>query len=234
MPFLKDRNDAGLMVGGMLLLSAALIAVVPALWPPAKGASLANIPFTQTYVQPPLTTYEQAAAAGTVHLAHATYSGEEMPITRPAAEVPKPVGSRPAEVVKLELETIERMGKLADGTTYRYWTFGGQVPGPFLRVRVGDIVEVTLKNHDDSTMSHNVDFHAVTGPGGGGVATTADPGQSAGLRTVTVDSPVTVGQLVLEKIAVLKENIVVRRFVRFRLGEASAAPAATGAEPAQS
>jgi nitrite reductase (NO-forming) len=182
MPFLKDRNDAGLMVGGMLLLSAALIAVVPALWPPAKGASLANIRFTQTYVQPPLTTYEQAAAAGTVHLAHATYSGEEMPITRPAAEVPKPVGSRPAEVVKLELETIERMGKLADGTTYRYWTFGGQVPGPFVRVRVGDIVEVTLKNHDDSTMSHNVDFHAVTGPGGGGVATTADPGQSAGFR----------------------------------------------------
>ena len=80
----------------------------------------------------------------------------------------------------MELETIERMGDLADGTTYRYWTFGGQVPGPFVRVRVGDTVEVSLKNHEDSWMQHNVDFHAVTGPGGGGVATVADPGASKG------------------------------------------------------
>jgi elongation factor Ts len=41
------------------------------------------------------------------------------------------------------------------------------------------------------------------------------------------DSKVTVGQLVQEKIALLKENIVVRRFARFRVGEeaASARPA---------
>jgi nitrite reductase (NO-forming) len=85
-------------------------------------------------------------------------------------------------VVELELETIERMGNLADGTTYRYWTFNGQVPGPFVRVRAGDIVEVSLKNHEDSWMPHNVDFHAVTGPGGGGVATLADPGETKGFR----------------------------------------------------
>jgi nitrite reductase (NO-forming) len=72
------------------------------------------------------------------------------------------------------------MGQLADGTSYRYWTFNGQVPGPFVRVRVGDFVEVNLTNHDDSWMQHNVDFHAVTGPGGGGVATVADPGQTKG------------------------------------------------------
>ena len=60
---------------------------------------------------------------------------------------------------------------------YNYWTFNGKVPGPFLRVRVGDTVEVHLKNHDDSVMVHSVDFHAVTGPGGGAMLTQTDPGQ---------------------------------------------------------
>lgn len=182
MPFLKDRNDAGLLFGGLLLLTAAVVVVGPALWPSAKGAAQVDVPFTQAYVQPPLTTFAQAEAAGTVELKSAAYTGDTMPISRSPAEVPAPVGARKPEIVKLELDTIERMGQLADGTTYHYWTFGGQVPGPFVRVRVGDIVEVTLKNRDDSMMAHNVDFHAVTGPGGGGVATTADPGQSSGFK----------------------------------------------------
>jgi len=54
------------------------------------------------------------------------------------------------------------------------------VPGPFVRVRVGDTVEVQLKNAEDSAMIHNVDFHAVTGPGGGAKATEAEPGQQKG------------------------------------------------------
>jgi nitrite reductase (NO-forming) len=39
---------------------------------------------------------------------------------------------------------------------------------------------VRLKNHEDSAVMHNVDFHAVTGPGGGAVATEAPPGESRG------------------------------------------------------
>lgn len=70
--------------------------------------------------------------------------------------------------------------RLDGRTTFRYWTFNGTVPGPFVRVRVGDIVEVTLKNAEDSSMMHNVDFHAVTGPGGGAEATTAAPGETKG------------------------------------------------------
>ena len=67
----------------------------------------------------------------------------------------------------VELETVEVYGKLDDGTAYHYWTFNGKVPGPFVRVRVGDTVEVRMKNADSTRMMHNVDFHAVTGPGGG-------------------------------------------------------------------
>jgi nitrite reductase (NO-forming) len=69
---------------------------------------------------------------------------------------------------------------LADGSTYEYWTFDGKVPGPFVRVRVGDTVDVRLTNAKSSVMMHNVDFHAVTGPGGGGHATLAGPGEAKG------------------------------------------------------
>jgi nitrite reductase (NO-forming) len=98
-------------------------------------------------------------------------------ITRDPSEIPPPIGNRSPENIRVDLETMEVSGKLADGTTYTYWTFGGQVPGPFIRVRVGDTVEVHLKNAMDSTMTHSVDFHAVTGPGGGAVATQTKPGE---------------------------------------------------------
>jgi nitrite reductase (NO-forming) len=82
---------------------------------------------------------------------------------------------QPAQVV-LELETVEIVAQLDGGATYEYWTFNGTVPGPFLRVRVGDTVEVRLKNAADSKNIHSVDFHAVTGPGGGAVMTQTAPG----------------------------------------------------------
>ena len=109
---------------------------------------------------------------------------EEMPgvadIVRAPTDLPAPIGVREPQRLKLELETVEVTGQLDDGTAYRYWTFNRQVPGPFVRVRVGDTVEVQLKNAEDSVMIHNVDFHAVTGPGGGAKATEAEPGQEKG------------------------------------------------------
>jgi len=69
------------------------------------------------------------------------------------------------------------VGKLADGVTYTYWTFGGQVPGPMVRVRVGDTVEIHLKNSPKSNNIHSVDLHAVTGPGGGAVLLQVKPGE---------------------------------------------------------
>jgi nitrite reductase (NO-forming) len=93
------------------------------------------------------------------------------------ADLPGPIGTRPPKVVRVDLETVELKGRLDDGTTYVYWTFNGKVPGPFVRVRVGDTVEVHLKNPDDSVMPHSVDFHAATGPGGGADFTQTSPGE---------------------------------------------------------
>jgi nitrite reductase (NO-forming) len=101
-------------------------------------------------------------------------------IVRAPADLPPPLAGREAQHVKLNLESIELTGQLNERTTYHYWTFNGQVPGPFVRVRVGDTVEVQLRNAEDSAMMHNIDFHAVTGPGGGGKATEVAPGEQKG------------------------------------------------------
>lgn len=98
------------------------------------------------------------------------------------AAVPAPVGYRAAQLVKVTLEAKEVVGKLADGTAYTYWTFGGQVPGPMLRVRQGDTVEVRFVNPETNIMPHSIDFHAATGQGGGGAVSQAMPGETKVFR----------------------------------------------------
>src|SRR3989338_5003296 len=91
-----------------------------------------------------------------------------------------PVGKREATTVKMALEAVELEGILdpAKKTTFTYWTYNSKVPGPMLRARVGDTIEVTLSNRKDSTVTHNVDLHAVWGQGGGAAATVVAPGES--------------------------------------------------------
>ncbi len=91
--------------------------------------------------------------------------------------VPPPVDRSGAAKVIVNLEMTELKGTLADGVQYNFWTFGGSVPGPFIRVRVGDAVQIRLKNGDKSRNPHSIDLHAVTGPGGGAAVTQLGPGQ---------------------------------------------------------
>ena len=84
--------------------------------------------------------------------------------------------SEPATVL-IELETTEQKGTLASGVHYTFWTFGGTVPGPMLRVRAGDTVQIRLTNHKTAHNAHSIDLHAVTGPGGGAAVTQIMPGE---------------------------------------------------------
>ena len=93
--------------------------------------------------------------------------------------VPKPLTYTSPKRVMVELTVIEKVMPISDSTEYTFWTFGGHVPGKFIRVRQGDMVDFTLKNSPDSKVSHNIDLHAVTGPGGGAEATATAPGQSS-------------------------------------------------------
>jgi nitrite reductase (NO-forming) len=81
--------------------------------------------------------------------------------------------------VYLELTAKEVVAEMAPGVTFNYWTFDGKVPGPFFRVREGDTVTLTLHNDSSSLHHHNIDLHAVTGPGGGADVTMVAPGESA-------------------------------------------------------
>jgi len=90
--------------------------------------------------------------------------------------VPAPVGDRPAKKLLVNMEVLEEVGTMTDGVEYVYWTFGGSVPGSFIRTRVGDEVEFTLSNHPDNKLPHNIDLHSVTGPGGGATSSFVAPG----------------------------------------------------------
>lgn len=121
---------------------------------------------------------EVAQAAPTI----APAASDAVSITLDPAAVPAAIGARAPTLVKTRIETIELNGKLDDGTTFNYWTFGGKVPGPMLRVKRGDIVELTLANPKSSKNIHSIDLHAVTGGHGGGADTQVAPGQEKTVR----------------------------------------------------
>ena len=91
--------------------------------------------------------------------------------------VPAAIPKRAPRTVQYRIETVELDGKLDDGTTFTYWTFDKKVPGPMLRVKKGDTIELTLANAKNSKMVHSIDLHATTGPGGGAAFLQVPPGQ---------------------------------------------------------
>lgn len=104
---------------------------------------------------------------------------EKATLTAPPNVPPAITRTEPATVT-VEMETVERRGKLDDGVEYEFWTFNGTVPGPFVRVRVGDTVVFSLANNKSSKNIHSIDIHAVNGPGGGAGATQTIPGGKTG------------------------------------------------------
>ncbi|MBE7734427.1 copper-containing nitrite reductase [Devosia faecipullorum] len=140
---------------------------------------------------------QQASNAAQQHATHMSHGSSslssrlyqinpDMPehndIAHDPTDIPPPIDRREPQTVRVELETIELEAHLDSNSTFRFWTFNARVPGPFIRVRVGDTVECYFKNSEDSWMAHNVDFHATTGPGGGAVLTTALPGEEFAFR----------------------------------------------------
>lgn len=157
---------------------AAIIASVFAL--AACGQQAAEKPAEQPAATaeasaPAASTAEQSAAAET--------PAGELPvidaIVTHAPEVPPAIDRDHPAKVRVKMETVEKTMKMADGVDYHYWTFDGDVPGQMIRVREGDTVEVEFSNHPSSTVPHNVDFHAATGPGGGAEATFTAPGRTS-------------------------------------------------------
>jgi len=99
-----------------------------------------------------------------------------------APNVPPPITRTQPATVVVNLEASEWVGPLSDDNNYEFWGFNKTVPGPMIRVMLGDTVEIHLKNDKNSKESHNIDFHAITGPGGGASLLNSEPGQETGGR----------------------------------------------------
>jgi nitrite reductase (NO-forming) len=103
-----------------------------------------------------------------------------------APDVP-PAATRDYQaIVDVHFDVVEGVQAIdPNGTQYTTWGYRVHgdnavttgTPGPMIRARVGDILRFTLTN--DGLMPHNVDFHAVTGQGGGAADTTVAPGETA-------------------------------------------------------
>ena len=105
---------------------------------------------------------------------------EDVDVDRIAADptdVPDPIDRDEPEHHEITLTSEEHVAEIESDVTFRYMTFEGQVPGPMIRVRRGDSIHLTFEVPEDLNVDvHNVDFHAVYGPGGGAEDTTLAPG----------------------------------------------------------
>ena len=99
-------------------------------------------------------------------------------LTSPPHVPPATGRTAPAKVI-VTLDVVEKEMEISEGVSYTFWTFGGTVPGSFIRVRQGDTVEFHLRNMPESKMPHNIDLHGVTGPGGGAASSFTAPGHSS-------------------------------------------------------
>ena len=138
--------------------------------------SLSFLPAAFTAELPPTTTQLPGPEAKGID---PEIIGEEKAVLTHAPNVPPPIRRKHSTKVIVELEVRELVKRMADGVDYLFWTFGGEVPGLFIRVREGDLVEFHLKNHPSSKMPHNIDLHAVTGPGGGAASSFTAPGHES-------------------------------------------------------
>ncbi|MFB6286391.1 MAG: copper-containing nitrite reductase [Candidatus Bipolaricaulia bacterium] len=121
-----------------------------------------------------------AAPAATASAAAIAGSKLDAIVTDPTV-LPAPIRRNSAVTHEVTLTCEEIEAEIESGVSFRYMTFGGQVPGPLIRVRQGDTVRFRLENAPDSRMVHNIDFHAVYGTGGGAEATNVQPDQSNGM-----------------------------------------------------
>ncbi|MEX1248053.1 MAG: copper-containing nitrite reductase [Anaerolineales bacterium] len=122
--------------------------------------------------------HRAAGMAGKLQVGAAAEAAAGTSVIKNPSDLPGPLGARGPELVQAELVGQEVEGQLASGATYNYFTFNGTVPGPFIRARVGDTVEITLRNEMSNAFTHSVDLHAVNGPGGGAVYTSVAPGET--------------------------------------------------------
>ncbi|CAN5830378.1 hypothetical protein BH11BAC7_BH11BAC7_06180 [soil metagenome] len=143
-----------------------------------RWRTLITVPIVSLFFMISCNTSEKESKSDSVsgNAADTVVTGQSVAELTSPPFVPKSVGNRPPTKLIVNLEIIEQEGLMDDGVRYVFWTFGGTVPGSFIRTRVGDEIEFHLKSSPDNKLSHNIDLHACTGQGGGAASSNVAPG----------------------------------------------------------
>jgi len=167
------RAAAGIAMGSFLAFAGFAVFNKPEVFhearvPPPSSQYSALHREPPTLALTPKDQLETTMAQAGIHWTHA-----------PA--VPLPITRKEQRKIVVKWEATERIGDLdpETGVRYEFWGVEGSVPGPILRVRQGDLVELHLTNNIESEHPHNIDFHFSTGPGGGASALSVQPGETA-------------------------------------------------------
>ena len=195
MALIRNDTPANPLASSVVLVAIVLLVAVGAIGISAMlvsgGSAAAPTTIHASRTAPVETATEPAGAGHELTLPSAALEPVEhvavadLPVVRAelgyAPNAAPPVDRDHAALVEVELITTEEVQEIADGSEYKFWTFNGSVPGPMIRIREGDAVQLTLKNDHGSAMPHNIDLHAVTGQGGGAEATLTMPGHETGI-----------------------------------------------------
>lgn len=144
--------------------------------------------FSQVFAVPNMPTYGSSTGPGLpfanvlAFLKNLKNFERVADVARDPRDVGPTVTRTGPQSVEVLITAQEVLGEMAPGVWESYWTFGGTIPGPLLKIREGDTVRLTLSNDKTSLHHHSIDLHAVTGPGGGAAATIVAPGES---KTIT-------------------------------------------------
>lgn len=89
------------------------------------------------------------------------------PLAYAPTAITPPIDRKYGTIDNVYLEAKEVTTEIERGVSFRCRTSHGTAPGPFLRAQVNDTIVVRFYDDASSSISHSVDSHAVTGPGGG-------------------------------------------------------------------
>jgi len=116
----------------------------------------------------------------------------ETDVDRVAADpraIPDPIDRDEPRDLEFTPTAEEVTAEVEPGVTFDYMTFDGRIPGPMIRVREGDRVRLRFENPEGNALPHNVDSHAIYGPGGGAEDTTLAPGEGPAEIEFTASYP---------------------------------------------
>lgn len=187
----KHQHGTSTRLGYIFALSTP-VALSMALYSCQQGSVQMDSDQAQTFKGPDPTLTPQAKEAELLHANSCNLSEEEpidisgIPkeeaILTTAPNVPPQITRDHPVVLQVPLTTNTKVNQLTSQYKYEQWNFNGTVPGPFIRARVGDVVELSLTNHDETGNPHNIDCHAFLGPGASSALTTAEEGQTKTAR----------------------------------------------------